>query len=400
MASRRTLIVTGSPVERVLLLYSATGNGHKSVSQAVRASIAEASNAKCWEMEVFAAVQPPLIGRWPSVYSWLATRSVWFYNVLFRLTDTYRISSAMSRVIYRLARSGIGAILLDIDPDVVVATAPFVGQVAARVRGELRADFRIVNIVSDLVTPHASWVCREAEATVVCSPFAMTRVLKGGMPEERILETTFPVQGAFREDNIGKEEHRRELGLDPDRFTITLSGGSLGSGPILSSAKALNRAFPAAQLLMVAGHNKRLYDLLISQFTDDHSRVYGFTDQMPTLLRASDVIVSKGGPSSIMEACAARRPVVVISEIGLQERGNGNLARHIGIGYSAASVSETIAIVESLKHKLEVAGEEGHRPYAADGSHEIAKLILSPGLGQNLCVLPPGLRQSPLAGHA
>ena len=376
MASRRTRIVTGPPVERVLLLHSATGNGHKSVSQAVRASIAEASNAKCWEIEVFAAVQPPLIGRWPSVYSWLATRSVWLYNVLFRLTDTYRISSAMSHVIYRLARAGIGAILLDVDPDVVVATAPFVGQVAARARGELRADFRIVNVVSDLVTLHASWVCREADATVVCSPFAKTRVLKNGIHEETILETTFPVQSAFREDNIGREEHRRELGLDPHRFTMTLSGGSLGSGPVLLSAKALNRAFPEAQLLMVAGHNKRLYDLLRSQFTDDHSRVYGFTDQMPTLLRASDVIVSKGGPSSIMEACAARRPVIVIGEIGLQEKGNGNLAQHIGIGYNATSVSKMIAIVESLRHKLEVAGEEGHRPYDTDGSHEIAKLIL------------------------
>jgi 1,2-diacylglycerol 3-beta-galactosyltransferase len=368
--------VTGSPPGRVLLLHSATGNGHRSVAQAIQDSIAEVSNVKCWEIEVFAGVKPPLIGSWPAVYSWLATRLVWLYNIMFRLTDTYRISSAMSRVIYRLAEPEIKAILLDIDPDVVVATSPFVSQIAAQARRDLRARFGIVNVVSDLVTPHASWVCGEADVTVACSPFAKSRLLRKGMQEQKMVETAFPVQCAFRGSNINKEEFRRELGLNLELFTITLSGGSLGSGPVLSCAKALNKAFPDAQLLIVAGHNGRLYDLLKSQFRDVRNRVYGFTEQIPTLLGASDVVVSKAGPSSIMEACAVGRPVVVIDEVGLQEKGNGNLVQHIGIGYNAETVSGMIKIVESLKHSLEVTGEECNPIYIVDGSREIARIVL------------------------
>jgi 1,2-diacylglycerol 3-beta-galactosyltransferase len=366
--------VTAFPAERVLLLHTATGNGHRSVAQAVRESIARASNAKCWELEVFAEVRPPLIGRWPSVYSLLSTRSVWLYNLTFRVTDSYWINAAMCDAIYRLAKPSIRAILLDTDPDVVVATAPFVAQVAVRARSDLQAKFRIVNVVSDLVTPHASWVCREADVTAVCSPFAKIQLLKLGMRDENIHEIILPVQSDFYEGSTRKDQ-RRELGLDVARFTITLSGGGLGSGPVLSCAKALNRAFPEAQLLIVAGHNRRLYELLRSRFRGDRHKVYSFTAQMPALLRACDVVVSKAGPSSIMEACAAGRPVVVIGEIGIQEKGNGNLIQRLGIGYNAENISEMIAVVRSLEHQLEVTGEEGQHPYNAD-SREIARLVL------------------------
>jgi 1,2-diacylglycerol 3-beta-galactosyltransferase len=367
--------VTRSPIQRVLLLYSMTGNGHRSVAQAIHASIAKISNANCWEVEVFAAIQPQLIGGWPAAYSWMATRSVWLYDLLFRLADTHWASTRISGFIYMLAKRKIGRILQDIDPDVIVATAPFVSEVAVRARSELRADFRIVNVVSDLVTPHASWACREADLTVVCSPFARSRLLKAGMREEKILETSFPVRDAFCEDTIGKEQHRRNLGLQADRFTITLSGGSLGAGPVLSSAKALSKAFPEAQLLIVAGRNEHLYGLLRSQFGGERVRVYGFTDQMPVLVRGSDVVVSKGGPSSIMEAYVAQRPVVVIGEIGMQERGNGKWVERLGIGFYARSVNETVAIVESLRRNLEVTKQKGVAP-TINGSSEIAKLVI------------------------
>jgi UDP-N-acetylglucosamine:LPS N-acetylglucosamine transferase len=357
------------------MLYSATGNGHKSVAQAISASITEISDANCRELEVFAAVQSPLIGGWPAAYSWMATRSVWLYDLLFRLTDTHWVNARICGLVYRFIRRKISRILQDIDPDVIVATAPFVSEIVSRARRYARADFRIVNVVTDLVTPHASWACREADVTVVCSPAAKRRLLQAGTREGKILETPFPVHRAFYEGGIGKEEARLQLGLQAERFTITLSGGGLGAGPVLSCAKALRNAFPEAQLLIVAGYNKHLYGLLNSQLQGGRIQVFGFTEQMPVLIRGSDVVVTKGGPSSIMEAYASQRPVVVVSEVGVQERGNGELVQHLGIGHYATSVEEMITIIQSLKDKIEVGNEEDCVP-AANGSRAIAELIL------------------------
>ena len=187
-----------------------------------------------------------------------------------------------------------------------------------------------------------------------------------------MIEMSFPVQGDFYDRRLRKEQYRLKLGIQPDRFTITLSGGSLGAGPVLSSAKALDKAFPEAQLLIVAGRNEQLYDLLTSKFKDKRIKVYGFTDQMATLVRGSDVVVSKGGPSSIMEAFAAGRPVVVIGEVGMQEKGNGELTQRLGIGFHARSVNEMVSIVKSLTRDI----EDENRVPTVNGSHEIAKLVL------------------------
>jgi 1,2-diacylglycerol 3-beta-galactosyltransferase len=363
-----------SHAPRVLLLYSATGNGHRSVAHAIRSSIEEISDIDCREIEVFAAVRPPFIGAWPKVYSWMATKCVWLYDLLFFITDTHVISVWMASIIYKLSKHRISQIVSDIDPNVIVATAPFVSEVAVRARSELGADFRIVNVVSDLVTPHASWACWKADVTIACTSCARKRLMKAGIPADKVIEMQLPVQRQFYDRLLGKEDCRRKLGIQSGPFTITLSGGSLGAGPILSSAKALVEAFPEAQLLIVAGRNKHLYKVLRSQFEASRIRVYGFTDQMPLLVRGSDVFVSKGGPSSIMEAFAAGRPIVIIGEVGMQERGNGELARRLGIGYYAWFVNELISIIESLVGDIEVK-QEKEAP-VNNGSQGIARLVL------------------------
>jgi 1,2-diacylglycerol 3-beta-galactosyltransferase len=337
----------------------------------------EMSNVSCREIEVFAALQSPLIGGWPAAHALMATKSVWLYNVLFFLADTRRASARISYIVYRRAKDRIKSILQDIEPDVVVATAPFISEVVAQARNDLQADFRIVNVVSDLVTPHASWACLEADLTIVCSKFAKSRMLSFGIHEERIAATSFPVHRLFNERVDGKIHFRNKLGLDAGRFTITLSGGGLGAGPILSSAKALSKAFHEAQLLIVAGRNEHLYQVLQSRIRGKHVRIYRFTDQMPDLIHASDVIVSKGGPSSIMEACAAKRPVIVIGEVGKQERGNGRFIQDLGIGFYARSANRMISIIDSLGSNYEWTGKLDHA-YLVNGSREIANLVLEP----------------------
>ncbi len=368
--------MTESPELDVVLLYSATGNGHKSIAQAIHASIVDISDVKCSEIEVFDSIRPRLIKGWPSAYSRMATRSEWLYNILFHLTDVRWISTRISDVVFALAKDRISQVLRSSRPDVIVATAPFVGNVAARAREKLQLNFRIVNVVSDLVTPHASWACLEADATVVCSSFAKERLLKAGMKEEKIIETSLPVQKEFHRSSIGKRQHQRELGLEPGRFTIVISGGSLGAGRVLPSAIALNKEFPESQLLIVAGYNKRLRDLLQSRFgAQDSVHVYGFTDQMPALVGASDVVISKGGPSSIMEARAARRPVIIFDEVGIQEKGNGDLIESLGAGFHASSVNDTVEIVKILLRKREAKDAES-RPYATDGAREVAEIVV------------------------
>jgi processive 1,2-diacylglycerol beta-glucosyltransferase len=389
MASPRNIAVNHPPARRVLILYSATGHGHRSVAEAIRDSINGKSEVQCWDLEVFADLRPPLIGGWPSAYSWMARHLIWLYDILFRITDNYWFTWLVSKAIYRIAKRRIKNVLLDKFPDVVVVTAPFIGQIAAKAKEDLHLNFLIMNVVSDLVRPHASWICREAYATAICSLQAENRLVRGGLRQGIIFKTNLPVHSSFFKYDLSKENHRSGLAIRRDLFTILLSGGSLGSGPIFSAAKILAASFPEAQLLIVSGTNRRLYKSLLSFFGSDRYWIREFVKDMAVPLGASDVVVCKGGPSSIMEAAAVGRPVVVLAEVGLQEKGNGKFAQDIGVGYEAKSLSDVVAIVDSIKRELEVNGLQIRHRYTTNGADEIAGLIIGRQMPSDI-----GIRQS------
>jgi len=53
---------------------------------------------------------------------------------------------------------------------------------------------------------------------------------------------------------------------------------------------------------------------------------------MSELIAASDVVLTKAGVATIMEAWALERPVIILEEVGLQEHGNGRFVESVGAG--------------------------------------------------------------------
>ena len=52
------------------------------------------------------------------------------------------------------------------------------------------------------------------------------------------------------------------------------------------------------------------------------THIYGFVNDMPRLMSAADVLVSKAGPATICEACIAGLPMILYDAIPGQETGN------------------------------------------------------------------------------
>ena len=58
---------------------------------------------------------------------------------------------------------------------------------------------------------------------------------------------------------------RRKHGLDPDRFTILVSAGGFGVGPVGHMMQALSRISHPAQVVAVCGRNEALKTQLSSE---------------------------------------------------------------------------------------------------------------------------------------
>jgi UDP-N-acetylglucosamine:LPS N-acetylglucosamine transferase len=104
-------------------------------------------------------------------------------------------------------------------------------------------------------------------------------------------------------------------------------------------------------LVVVCGRNETLRSKLedLAPALPTPMTIMGFTDKVPELMRAADLLVTKAGPGTLAEANAAQLPVVVYDYVPGQERGNVDFVRHNGIGDVAInSTAEVVRAVQRL----------------------------------------------------
>ncbi len=100
-------------------------------------------------------------------------------------------------------------------------------------------------------------------------------------------------------------------------------------------------------MAIVAGGDDELYEWLKN--TDWHGIVhlYNYVSNLPALMRASDVIVSKAGGLIVTESLALGRPLLLVDVTPGQEEGNANYVIKNGAGLLAATPVDAL---ESLFH--------------------------------------------------
>jgi UDP-N-acetylglucosamine:LPS N-acetylglucosamine transferase len=106
-------------------------------------------------------------------------------------------------------------------------------------------------------------------------------------------------------------EARRSLGLPESGRAVVVSGGGWGVGDIEGAVREFIAVQEVSAIVCLAGHNEQLARRLRRVFAEvPRVHVYGFTDKMPELLAAADVLVHSTGGVTCLEAMAAGTPVV------------------------------------------------------------------------------------------
>ncbi len=361
---------------RVLIFISDTGRGHRSVAEALSEQLRLLSDdIDCSIVDFFSIFRVPLL-RWsPRIHKLLATRCVFIYNLLFRLSNTRAASAVLADVTYRLSRKRLREYLMWHRPEVVISAHPlYVSDALVKARNEFRFTYKIVTMVSDPVSPHASWACRQVDRCLVPTPEAQRILRRLGVSADILRITGFPIRQAFLEPvTEDVTQLRRALGLNEQRLTVVLTGGGNGSGPLESVATKVNEEIPNAQVIILTGHNAALLSR-ITRRPGTTIRALPFTTMVPSWFAASDVVVTKAGPSTIFEAAAVNRPVVIVGEVGLQERGNGRLAERLGLGYECAIVKHA---PEYIRRATAILSRENSRCQELFGARRAVEEVLT-----------------------
>jgi processive 1,2-diacylglycerol beta-glucosyltransferase len=201
-------------------------------------------------------------------------------------------------------------------------------------------------VVTDY-TLHRYWAQPRVGHYFVAAP-DLARDLHRRLPSARIVATGIPISASFG-SGMTRAAARAALGLSGTRRTALVMGGGLGMGVEESVRAALDSGVAELQVLAICGRNRSARDRLISAgVPDERLRVFGYVDDVATLITAADVVITKPGGLTCSEALAVGRPLVLTRAIPGHEEGNVNYLTSCGAAIAAPATGDIASALRSL----------------------------------------------------
>ena len=296
--------------ERVLILSADVGEGHAAAARALARQIEESGQlAEVSVIDGLAAMGRLLQPVVEDGYRVQLRFMPWTYTVVYWLLEHVGpIRWAARRLLCLFGSRPLARKIAEYDPDVVVSTYPAVTVVLARLRRTHLIACPTIATITDL-TGLFFWAQPGIDSHLVMYGESMS-------PVERIAgrgsaQLVSPLISAEFTTSRCPLEARRALGLPEAGRMVVVSGGGWGVGDITGAVRELLNEREVSAIVCLAGHNEQLRERLRSDFAgQERVHVYGFTDEMPRLLAAADVLVHSTGGVTCLEAKAAGTPVV------------------------------------------------------------------------------------------
>jgi processive 1,2-diacylglycerol beta-glucosyltransferase len=207
----------------------------------------------------------------------------------------------------RLGASSLRREILRRDPDVVVSTYPAITVVLSHLRRRRLLDIPTVATITDM-TGLFFWAQRGIDTHLVMYDASVRDVERiAGRGSVQVVRPLIAAEFLQPRD---RGAARAALGLSSAGRVVVVSGGGWGVGDLEGAVDELLR-IPDATVICLAGHNEGERVRLGERYASaERVRVLGFTDQMPDLLAAADVLVHSTGGVTCLEAMARGCPVV------------------------------------------------------------------------------------------
>ena len=142
-------------------------------------------------------------------------------------------------------------------------------------------------------------------------------------PADKIIMTGNPVRQNLLDIAVTKEEARQSLGLNPQKRTVLIIGGSLGARTInesvLNHLDAIRQS--DVQFVWQTGkyYSESIQEALRKTDAVENLKVMDFISNMDNAYAAADIVVSRAGASSISELCLLGKPSILVPSPNVAE---------------------------------------------------------------------------------
>lgn len=361
---------------------SDTGGGHRAAAEAIRDAMRSLFGERypVAVEDLFAHSRFPT-SLFPKTYLPLITYAEWSWGPLFHWSNGYQRARLLSRLLKLSLTDALKRMYAKYTPSLVVCVHPMMIYAACVELRSFDPTIPFITVVTDLFDAHAFWFYDKVDLLIAPTQAVAKRGQDYGVSPNKLRVIGQPIGLEFADAGETKKECRVELGLEEDCFTVLLVGGGEGMGKLGDIAAAISDARLPLQLVIIAGRNQALRKKLEASQWKIPVKTNGFVTNMPTWMRAADVIITKAGPGTIIEAVTTGLPIILSGYLRGQEEGNVKFVEEGQLGVLRTEPRQIVCqLQEWLKpgnRDLDSMREHARAQSRPRASLEIAELLAS-----------------------
>jgi processive 1,2-diacylglycerol beta-glucosyltransferase len=296
---------------QILTLVTPHGASHRRASLALRKAfnaiaphvsvevIDGLAHCARWFQAYYSSYELPL-RLWPQLWGWIESFQ-------------HQQTSTGPQWLYRQGAKPLFKTIESLQPEVVIATEVGMCELASMHKRSTGANYRLVGL--ELMDFNQAWVQPEVDLYVATHPDLAVELVEAGAPAARVLTCGMPIDPAFAMLPT-RNEVRDRLGLAPSVPVLLVLFGGAGHGSPPRIVQALSHVNETLQVVFITGRNPRLETALRSMVAGlANARVLGWVDNMLEWMTAADLLVSKPGGGTLMEAAACGLPMLAFDPL-------------------------------------------------------------------------------------
>ena len=356
---------------KILILSAPIGSGHRMAASALEEALLRLENVEVVQGNVFDFF-PSAIGKaFLKFYETVLAVCPWLYALSYRWSNqgggSLWMRNQLNGILLRLGKTFIE----QVKPDAVFSTHATPTGILSLYKQKYDSSLWLGVVVTDF-TVHRWLVCPGVDAYFLADEKLFGQIdSAAGRSETQpaLYGWGIPVRGRFTEKQEPatiRREVRDRFGWSAGAFVCLLAGGGGGMLPMEEIVKSLqNEKFKDIYVVAVTGHNDGLCKKLealqkgFSKTESDESTsrlaVLGFTDEMPQLMQAADVVITKAGGVSLAECLECGANILIYHPLPGQEQGNTVFLQQ---EYGAAAVTDLRQLDDYLEREKKVSLSE------------------------------------------
>ena len=342
---------------KILILSCNTGEGHNSCAKALKKAM-DRRGIACEIQDTLALISDTLSQRVSNAYIYSTRGSL--FEMVYKLGGfVSNNSDSRQSLIYsanKLYAERLHNYIIDNGFDVVVCVHLFPAEALTALLRNAQLRIPTYFVMTDYTCiPFLSET--DLDYYVIPHEHLIEEFAERGIPREKIIPIGIPVDEqryASRQPRLrARRMLAQQMGWDITTATghwYLLMSGSMGFGNLGELVEQLLRTIrPEDGVICVCGRNEDMQHSLQEAFAGNQQLwVLGFTDQVPLLMDASNVIFTKPGGITSTEAIVKHIPLIHTAPIpGLEDR-NAHFFHQHGLSYHANDVAQQVAVAMRL----------------------------------------------------